>query len=321
MCGTSGYLLHFPSLKRLFYGRLFFCVKILITALLLGVLLVILNPLRLWNNLFDIDPFLIGMALLLGVVGVLVQWIKWQHLLQFYYPEITWSEGLKSLLIGFALGLVSPGRLGELGRGLFLEGDRAALVGLAAADRCSSFVVTLAAAWVGFLVLFPTAALCLFIAAIGLGALAYWAGKRVGRSLHQWAYTGRIWKVFKDIPPGLWGKVLAWSIVFNFTFFLQFYILLNNWGKPPLEGIWGIPVIFGLKALLPLSFLDLGVREGAAVLVYSQIGIDPAPAFNAAFLLFVINVFLPSSMGLALIQRHWGLWRGMHQGKKRYISL
>ena len=286
------------------HGRLLFWVKILIAALLVGGLLVLLNPVQLWNSLLQIEPQLIVIALLMGGAGVLVQWLKWQYLLRLYYPEITWSEGLNSLLIGFVFGLISPGRLGELGRGLFLGRDRLALVGLAAVDRFSSVVVTVLIAWVGLLMLFPGLTLWLLGALISFVMVAIIALKILRRQVNKWPYTGRIWYVFRDIPLGLWGKVLTWSSFFNFIFFFQFYLLLKNRLALPLDGIWGIPLIFGLKALLPLSFLDLGVREGAAVLVFSRIGIDPVPAFNAALLLFAINVFLPGLIGMALLQKN-----------------
>ena len=304
---VTRYLRPLEILRRLLRGRLFLVVKILIATLLFGGLLILLNPLRLWNNLLQIEPLLVAIALLCGGAGVLVQWVKWQCLLRFYYAGITWGEGLNSLLIGFVFGLVSPGRLGELGRGLFLGRDRVALVGLAAVDRCSSVVVTLLIAWLGLLMLFPDRTLWLLGALSGSGLLVFIALKILRRKVKKWPYAARIWNVFQDIPLRLWGKVLGWSSVFNFIFFLQFYLLLNNRVALPLEGLWGIPLIFGLKAVLPLSFLDLGVREGAAVLVFSHIGIDPVPAFNAALLLFAINVFLPGLIGLALLQRNWSL--------------
>ncbi len=286
-------------------GRLLLGLKILIAPLLMGVLLTLLDPLHLWNSLLQIEPPLIFIALLLGGVGVLVQWVKWQHFLRLYYPEISWFEGLNSLLIGFVFGLISPGRLGELGRGFFWGGDRVTLVGLAAADRFSSVVVTVLVGWFGLIMLFPGLGPWLLAAAIFFAVFLYLTQKILRRQLHKGSYTGRIWCVFQDIPLGSWFKVLTWSSFFNFIFFLQFYLLLNNRAVLPLEGIWGIPLIFGLKALLPLSFLDLGIREGAAVLVFSRIGIDPVPAFNAALLLFAINVFLPGLIGMVLLQRSW----------------
>ena len=111
---VTRYLRPLEILRRLLRGRLFLALKILIATLLFGGLLVLLNPLRLWNNLLQIEPLLVAIALLCGGAGVLVQWVKWQCLLRFYYAEITWGEGLNSLLIGFVFGLVAFVRVEKL---------------------------------------------------------------------------------------------------------------------------------------------------------------------------------------------------------------
>ena len=283
------------------YSRLLLGVKLGFALLLLGALLVWLKPVRLWGSLREVDPGLVFLAVLLGVVGVLVQWLKWQKLLNACRAETTWSEGLTSLLTGFALGLFSPGRLGELGRGVFLGGDRTMWVGLAGLDRLTSFAVTLGAAWLGLLMLYPAGALGTALLLGGVAAV-FLLGWRIGvRRMGKWDIFLRVRVAFQRIPRGLWGEILGWSALFNVIFFGQFYLLINNWVKLPPEAIWGIPLVFGIKAVLPFSFSDLGVREGAAVVVFSRFGVDPVPAFNAAFLLFVINVLLPGLIGTALL--------------------
>ena len=244
----------------------------------------------------------IAIAVLLAVVGLVVQWVKWQQLLWFYRPQTTWREGLQSLLVGFAFGLVSPGRLGELGRGIFLGGDHATWVGAAGVDRLCSLGVTLAAAWVGLWVIFPSREPGLVLLAVVM-VLSIFIGARVGMGRRE-RWINRVWKVVRQAPWVLWARGLAWSILFNLVFFIQFYILVRSWGPLPDIVLWGIPVIFGLKCILPVSFMDLGVREGSAVLVFGLLEVDPLPAFNAAVLIFVLNVLLPGASGAILVFRH-----------------
>jgi len=52
---------------------------------------------------------------------------------------------------------------------------------------------------------------------------------------------------------------------------------------------------------LPFSVGDIGIREGTSKIVFSLYNIDKESAISAAFLLFVINILVPSLIGLFLI--------------------
>jgi uncharacterized membrane protein YbhN (UPF0104 family) len=49
--------------------------------------------------------------------------------------------------------------------------------------------------------------------------------------------------------------------------------------------------------LLPVTFGDLGVREGAAVFFYGLFNVPEAAVFNTALLIFLINFLLPALSG------------------------
>ena len=277
-------------------------LKIGLAAIFLGSLGVYLKPGRLWEAWKQMDPGWIALAGLLALLGLGIQWVKWKQLLRHYRPQTTWGDGMHSLLIGFALGLVSPGRLGELGRGVFLVGDRATWVGAAGVDRLCSLAATLAAAWVGLWVIFPGAkpGLVLLLASLVILALA---GAKAGTGSGD-GWIHRVWKAVERAPGGVWARGLTWSILFNLVLFTQFYILVRSWGPVPGIALWGIPVIFGLKSILPISFMDLGVREGAAVLVLGMLEADPLAAFNSAILIFALNVLVPGACGSILVFRN-----------------
>ncbi|MCC7261556.1 MAG: hypothetical protein IT369_03435 [Candidatus Latescibacteria bacterium] len=89
--------------------------------------------------------------------------------------------------------------------------------------------------------------------------------------------------------------------MFNLVFCGQFLLLLCSWGIPPARVALGIPLFFALKLLLPFSIMEIGVREGVALLVFTPLGLDPAVAFNAAFIQFIINVVVPGIGGWFLL--------------------
>jgi hypothetical protein len=63
-------------------------------------------------------------------------------------------------------------------------------------------------------------------------------------------------------------------------------------------------VTYYLKFLIPsLTFLDVGVREGAAILAFGWIGVPEAAALNASLMIFFINLALPAVLGAFFLKR------------------
>jgi hypothetical protein len=57
-----------------------------------------------------------------------------------------------------------------------------------------------------------------------------------------------------------------------------------------------------VKSLLPISIGDLGIREAGSIYFFSIYGISQAAALNASLLLFSINIFIPSILGIYFIR-------------------
>ena len=254
--------------------------KIFLATGLLGCAVWYLEPAALLAAAGQVgrDKLLICGAI--ALVGIGVQWMKWQLLLRNQIPEVNGRDALYSLLGGAALGLVTPSRLGELGRGVFLGRSRAKAALLTAVDKLSSAAVTLglgaAAAWI----LWPDLRGFLLLLFCALGALLYWG-----------------WCRRKASGPVAWGAIAGLSVLFNAVFMAQFFYLVSASAGANAAVALAVPVVFALKTLLPLGFLDLGVREAAAILVFSSLGLEPQPAFVASILLFAFNVCLPAGLG------------------------
>ena len=281
------------------------------TAISLSLLLLLLHlvasPGELLGNLLAVDPLLLMLAFSGSLAGVAIQWRKWHELLVSIRPT-TRAESLRSLLVGFFLGMVSPGRVGELGRGALFEGRRVEGVVLAGADRACSAGVTVVVAVLGLAFINPAAALACGAGLAAAGGLLLRHGGALPPLLQKWtaatpwfSAAGRMATAFVSISRTLFLRVLLLSLLFNLLFFAQFYLLALSWIELPPQGIAAIPIIFGLKTLAPVGFLDLGPREAAAAFVFSSIGLDPVAAINAALLLWLLNVTLPAVAGGAWI--------------------
>ncbi|MEE2658053.1 MAG: lysylphosphatidylglycerol synthase transmembrane domain-containing protein [Candidatus Latescibacterota bacterium] len=277
-----------------------------VTSLAIGAALVLyLSSERLLHTLARADVSWIVAALALAPVGWALQWLKWRALLQVAVPNALPSLVTRSLLAGFALGAVSPGRLGELGRGLFVPGARAMATALAVADRAVSFAVTLMCAAMVLPWLLQPSRWILPLASITAIVVAVWIRRReLIQFVGRFYSLRRMGQTLTAMDRSTLATVSALSLLFNLTFFVQLYLLLASFAPVPPASALAIPLVFGAKALAPVGIMDLGVREGAALLVLSPFGVDPAVAVQAALLLFAMNVLPPSVAGLAWMVPH-----------------
>ena len=277
-------------------------------VLLILLFWLVASPEELSHNLPAADPLLLILAIAGSLAGVAVQWRKWHELLLSIRPSTRAAESLRSLLVGFSLGMVSPGRVGELGRGALFKGRRGEAVALAGIDRALSAGVTIAAAVIGLAFIDLTSALACGVGLAAAGWLLLRYGGALPPRLQKWglakpwnAASAKLSTALRSISRALLLRVLLWSFLFNLIFFAQFYLLALSWTELPPRGIAAIPVVFGLKTLVPVGFFDLGPREAASAFVFSGIGLDPVPAFNAALLLWLLNLALPAVAGGAWV--------------------
>lgn len=265
--------------------------RLLLAAALLVVVVAWVSPGQLAAALSTTDGRWVAAAAALVPVGVALQWARWRALLRSALPQVPEAAVWRSLLAGFGLGLVTPGRLGELGRGIALSGGRRAATVLAAADRLLSCTVTLLAGAVAAFLVLPGWWPAAVATVVGVAAAALACSRRARRFL-----PGA--DVLEAVPGRTWATCALASVLFNLVYFAQMYLLLRAGGRVPASAAMAIPLAFALKTLAPVSFMDLGVREGAAVIVLGGFGVGAAQALQASLVLFALNVLLPGSAGL-----------------------
>jgi hypothetical protein len=288
-------------------------VRVTLAGAAIGIILTQISPTAIIETIARTEPLALGTLLLGSGVGILIQWRKWLRLLEEARPSTTTREGLSSLFAGFGFGLVTPGRLGELGRGSLLSGQRSASAGAAVADRLCSSGATVLAGLGGLAYLDPSLGLLpLTMGGVGMVVLfrhlgrsqidpgrapVSWLGETVSRIVFDVAAT------IQALPASLWASTMAWSILFNLVFFSQFIIVAAGWLSFTARLVAATPLIFAMKTLVPIGFLDLGAREGAAVLTFTWLGLDPVVGLSAALLVYTANVLVPGVIGWMVILR------------------
>ncbi len=245
----------------------------------------------------------LGFAFLIIIPNVLVQVWKWLYILKLANPAVSFGSALKSLLVGYPLGFVTPGRLGEIGRAFYIkEISQGKTFRLYILDKLTNLLITLLCGTIGVLFLFQTqipAFLKILVVAIlclTIGLLLY---SVLFSSLA--ALIGRLTKL-TDFNRKNHLILLAFSALFYFVFLGQYLLLLFNFETNNLLlASEAAASVFFAKTILPISFSDLGIREGAAVYFFGKIGVSMAAALNASLLLFLFNIGIPSIAGLPIL--------------------
>src|SRR4030043_716980 len=126
-------------------GWIFLSLKIMIAAATMIIIVRNINFNYIYSALIHPqNPRFFLLALFLLIPNIVLQWYRWHYLLKMSGLSITFWESFSSLLGGLAVGFVTPGRIGEMGRFLFIQkGDPLQAVGLVFIDKLFSFVIIL----------------------------------------------------------------------------------------------------------------------------------------------------------------------------------
>ncbi len=256
----------------------------------------------------DTGRLLLGALLLLP--NLYLQYVKWALLVRHECPRVPAGTIFYSLLVGSALGLVTPGRIGDLGRSAWVpQCDWARLTGRLLIDKVITLTILYVFGLAGFAVLFEMTplvlAFTLFAAAavIAAGLFLIVCPRPLRRRLERRG-TGvsvRLLKGAETATPSMLRKLVLYSVLHFFTYCSQFVLFVAAAAplRLPLAYPAAAAVMFA-KSLLPISFGDLGVRESAAVFFFGKAGATAEAAFDGSFLLFCVNVLAPAVIGLVL---------------------
>ncbi len=71
--------------------------------------------------------------------------------------------------------------------------------------------------------------------------------------------------------------------------------------------LWAANLIMFAKTIIPpISFGELGIREGASVYFITIMGEKASVGFNASIFLFIINLLIPALIGVGMFLRKNG---------------
>jgi uncharacterized membrane protein YbhN (UPF0104 family) len=243
-------------------------------------------------------------AALASVLAMLaVRWYRWYRLLAAGGVDVGSGDSARSLLAGFALSIVTPGRLGELGRCLFVSKSyRAPVFLLNILDRALDMWALLTCAVASLMALAPRPYgvfslgvwLALLPAVLGLpnlvtrlSSLPWWEEdfrqklRLAGQAVHA-------------VPTTVFA---AWALVSTLLDSLTFFFLLGAFHHVSLRAALLTFPWIATAAGLPLSVSGLGPREAVAALLLAPYAIPSAVACDVGLLLFAFSALLPALIG------------------------
>lgn len=257
----------------------------------------------------------LGASLSLAVLLFAGRAWKWLRLIRSLDGSITFMQSCRSYLGGMPLGLVTPGRLGELSRCLFLP--QASVHNLAGAGR------VMMDNWTDFLAVLVWSTLGLYILWGWPGALSGLGLSLLFNQLGLWLKVLRrllallpAFKGLKDLRARIEREIpslenlssrdyatacTAGILLFGLEW-LQLDFLLRFLGFHPSSFLilGGLMALATLANSIQITVAGVGVREGLAVLLLAKAGVDYRVSLVAAFLQFAMNLMIPALLGLAV---------------------
>lgn len=235
------------------------------------------------------------------------RWVRWHRLLGAGGVRVAPGDSARSLLGGFTLSLVLPGRFGELARWLFFPRElRDRVLPLNLLDRALDAWALATFAVASLFLIVPQQA-ALLAAAVWLATLPLVNGLPVliesVTALPRFRDALRV--NFRTAESELASirplRFAPLAIVSTGLDLALFYFLLCAFQETGFEvALETFPWIVTAGGL-PLSVAGIGPREGAAVLLLGRFGIVPEIALNAGALLFVFSSLVPAALGGAVL--------------------
>jgi len=311
------------NISKRYKALLITILKIVIAGGLLTYLVFKVDVNEIMGALRNANITLILITALLAFLNIYLQFLKWKITCGYILNEKNNKKILLSLFYGFSGGVFTPARIGEY-------------FGRAAAFKDKSLIKVAVATFVDKI--FPLMAVAGFGSLASILFIHYYYHVSVYLTgslfiltfvLFYFAYTialdprfwnsvlfsrinkyPRIKKIFdnflmlKELDRFYTTQMVFISIGFYACFILQYALLTaafsghNNF----IHYIWaGNLVMFAKTIIPPVSLGELGIREGASVFFLNMFGEVKSVGFNSSIFLFLINMLIPSVVGLFLL--------------------
>lgn len=276
-----------------------------------------------------INPAWFAIALGLFSLQHIIKAVRWKLLIDSYGLHYPLFGALKGWLIGYALSLITPGKVGDFARAYYLKDkmETGKALTTVMADRVIDLFVIFVLATIGISVfaanyvkddflLFGTYILFGFFVACLFVFSKKNVATRAVRPFFGFApkkYRDRMLKVYHDFYAGLEAlmkKKRTIVVTTAVTVFFWLVAILSTWALGVALGLnisypfllMVMPVVLILLAL-PISFSGIGTRDAALIFFFSYIGLTAEQTLSYTIMLLAMD-YIFASPGFALFVKH-----------------
>ncbi|HSR17798.1 MAG TPA: lysylphosphatidylglycerol synthase transmembrane domain-containing protein [Ignavibacteriaceae bacterium] len=312
--------------KKINKAFLYTVMKIILSAVLIIFLFDFIAGKNLLISLKTAEYSLIAAAFLLMFFNLYLQFSRWRLTCESLLNEKDGKKILRSLFHGFPAGAVTPGRIGEyFARGIVLQENSASKIAVSVfIEKLFPLIPVFLFGLLSFTIFLninPSLIFSLFLLLVVLGFILFKRARSFSFSnkIIEKGILNRGWlkKIFSEF--GLLGemkksfiiKMIILSALFYFCYIIQYALLVSAFSGNfyLVKYMWAGSLLFFIKAFIPpVTYGDLGIREGVSVYFITKLGENAAAGLNASLFLFFINLLIPSLAGAVLLftSRHTG---------------
>ena len=288
-------------------------LQILVSLVLLVLIGMRLDLRQLLSTVREAAGLPLIWAFALGGVILVIKLGKWHSLVRRLIPDLPFKTSATSYLIGLGVGILTPGRVGEVARVAYFpkEASRLRLVGLVMVDRAFDLLVVIGLSVGGVLMVGGVWPAALVGSATVAGIAAFFLAPRFSGSIRlperSFPFRDKLRRVASSLDlldRATTSRCLLLSLTMNLISFVQFYILLRAFSPmAQIQVLFMVPLVV-LMTVLPITFGGIGVREGTALVLFTPFLVSAEAAVSVAFLSFAINGLCPSFAGALILSRH-----------------
>ena len=294
--------------------NIIFIIKLSITVLLLYFIFKKMNLTNFKDILKNTNYNYIVISLAFTPLIIFLRSFKWFTLLKYSEIKISYWDAFKSITGGMAFGIITPGRVGEVTRSLFIKhAKKAEISGLVLLDRIFDLYVIVFYSLYGVLFLLRNNALSIFSILLFVFMTIFIFFRVISKYFSTFGRNSKLnslkklnifIKEFGNISGINATFLILVSLIMYFLTFIQFYFLILSFS--PQTNINFLIIVktsplIQFMSVIPITLFGLGIREGTSIYLLGIFGINKVIAFNSSFLSFVFNILLTALIGVFFI--------------------
>lgn len=297
--------------------------KILVTAALLYYIFTYVDTSKIVLLISTSNKYFFLTAFSLVFLLLYFQYLKWKKISSLLLNENRSKLIVNSLFYGFTAGAFTPARIGEYaGRALVFKDRKVIDVAIAVMlDKAITYIVLVSTGLVSAFIfilykeLIPTYALVLIIVVVVSISVTWfltfrnykpkWLRKLYSKFSIKYESLIKLKDLYRNDKKSFYTLFII-TYSFYLIILIQFSLLLNAFhgSSTFISGIWIASLVYLGKTLIPsITIGEIGIRETVSMFIVVQFGLVPELGFNAAFILFVINIVFPALAGVGFMLR------------------